>query len=216
MNKDLKDILMIALSSLIIAMALFCLSFHMNYQKEAEAAVVVESVPESDPVTLEPVIPEIIEEEKTVVVNEVQEAIQYEPIQQVFYTPSKYLILWNGQEISEDDYKLLLTTVYCESGNQSFNCQYMTALCILNRVCSPLFPNTVREVAYQKNQFEVTHWKDFENYGWTQQVLQAVTKAMTVNEHPDDMYYFRTHFYFKWAEAYKHDGVVYFSRQKEN
>ncbi len=55
-----------------------------------------------------------------------------------------------------DDETLLAAIIYCESGNQSYTGQVAVGMVIMNRVRSSLFPSTLREVIYQKTQFEPT------------------------------------------------------------
>lgn len=55
-----------------------------------------------------------------------------------------------------DDATLLASIIYCESGNQSYTGQVAVGMVIMNRVNSKLFPNTLKEVVYQKTQFEPT------------------------------------------------------------
>lgn len=50
------------------------------------------------------------------------------------------------------DLELITALIHCESGNQSYAGQVAVGLVVMNRVNSPLFPNTVREVIYQKGQ----------------------------------------------------------------
>lgn len=121
---------------------------------------------------------------------------------------------WGDFYISEDDYKLLLTTTFCESGNQPLETQHMTALVILNRVVAGMGGDTVRDIVYAKNAFSVIHWSNFEDRGWTKQVEQAVELALKENPHPRNMYYFRTKHYHSWAEDYMKSGDVYFSTKK--
>lgn len=52
-----------------------------------------------------------------------------------------------------NDAYLLACLVYSESGNQCYEGQLAVANVVLNRVKSPLFPNTISEVIYQKGQF---------------------------------------------------------------
>lgn len=118
---------------------------------------------------------------------------------------------WGDFYISEDDYKLLLTTTFCESGNQPLETQHMTALVILNRVVAGMGGDTVRDIVYAKNAFSVIHWSNFEDRGWTERVEQAVELALKENPHPRNMYYFRTKHYHSWAEDYMKSGDVYFS-----
>lgn len=117
---------------------------------------------------------------------------------------------WLDIGLTEEDYKLLCTTVYCEAGNQDIDTQYMVALTVLNRLYFWDF-ESIREVIYQKNAYEVTTWKNFENYGWTPQVQEAVEMALLENNHPLTMMYFRTKHYHTFGKEYKKSGDLYFS-----
>lgn len=118
---------------------------------------------------------------------------------------------WSDITISLSDFNLICTTVYCEAGNQSVETQIMTALTILNRLSDENYPDTVREVIYQDSQYTVTGWTGFEQYGWTSSVEQAVTYALEVNEHPRDMFFFRTEHYHKFGHPYMVSDDLYFS-----
>lgn len=52
-----------------------------------------------------------------------------------------------------DDQTLLAAIIYCEAGNQAYAGQVAVGMVIMNRVYSPLFPSTIKEVVYQKTQF---------------------------------------------------------------
>lgn len=115
--------------------------------------------------------------------------------------------------LNKEERELLYRTVYCESGNQSIEAQEMVALTILNRLESDKFPDTLHDVIYQKNQYEVTEWYGFETYGWTEQVEQAVENALIENMHPSDMYYFRNGYYHGFGVPYMQSGDLYFSTE---
>lgn len=121
---------------------------------------------------------------------------------------------WADISLNDEEYRLLCTTVFCEAGNQTVETQTMVALTILNRINSDIFPNTVREVVYQDEQFAVTKWDNFENYGWTESVTTAGKNALTDNEHPDNMYYFRTLHYHTFGTPYIQSEDLYFSTEK--
>lgn len=53
-----------------------------------------------------------------------------------------------------DDETLLAAIIYSEAGNQSYTGKVAVGLVLMNRIYSPLCPNTLREVIYQKQQFE--------------------------------------------------------------
>ena len=120
--------------------------------------------------------------------------------------------VWGNFEITEAEYKLICTTVFCEAGNESLQTQVLVCLTILNRY-SAGYANSIRGVIYSKNAYSVTNWKDFENKGWTAQVEQAVNIALTKNEHPRDMFYFRDNYFHpgSWAKDYIKSDNMYFS-----
>lgn len=54
---------------------------------------------------------------------------------------------------SSDDASLLAALIYCEAGNQSYDGMVAVGAVVMNRVSSPLFPNSISEVIYQSGQF---------------------------------------------------------------
>lgn len=120
---------------------------------------------------------------------------------------------WADIVLDESEMNLLRTTVYCEAGNQDIDTQVMVALTVLNRLNNG-YANDIRGVIYQKGAYAVTKWSNFENRGWTEQVAKAVNIAMGKNEHPLDMYYFRTDYFHGFADDYMKSGDLYFSTQK--
>ncbi|MBQ6815561.1 MAG: cell wall hydrolase [Lachnospiraceae bacterium] len=126
---------------------------------------------------------------------------------------------WESIVLSQDELELLYTTVYCESGNQGYEAQVLTALAILNRLASENYAEDLRGVIYQRNsygtpQFSVIDWPDFENRGWSESVEEAVNYALQVNEHPRDMYYFRASYYHSFGEPYTYIADTYFSTKE--
>ena len=55
------------------------------------------------------------------------------------------------RELNETDYETLLRIVEAEAGGEDENGKLLVANVVLNRVDSPLFPDTVREVVYQQD-----------------------------------------------------------------
>ena len=121
---------------------------------------------------------------------------------------------WADIVLTEDEMNLLYTTVYCEAGNQGHEAQVMVALVILNRLNSDKYPDTLREVIYQPNQFSVTSWPDFESRGWTSSVKDAVDYALIRNDYPRDMYYFRADYYHSFGVPYTYKAETYFSTEE--
>ena len=65
-------------------------------------------------------------------------------------------IVVRTKEVDFDDLYLLARLVESEAGNESYETKMMVASVVMNRVADSRFPNTIREVIYQKGQFEVT------------------------------------------------------------
>ena len=49
--------------------------------------------------------------------------------------------------------KLLAALIYCEAGNQPYEGKVAVGAVVMNRVASGRFPNTIKEVIYQRGQF---------------------------------------------------------------
>ncbi len=125
---------------------------------------------------------------------------------------------WEDIALTETEMELLYTTVYCESGNQGYDAQVLTALAILNRLASDKYADTLEGVIYQRDsrgypQFSVINWPDFESRGWTSSVKEACDYAMQHNEHPRDMYYFRADYYHSFGVPYMAIKDTYFSTE---
>lgn len=60
---------------------------------------------------------------------------------------------------TEEELDLLSRLIYSEGGIESYDTQLKIGSVVMNRVDDPYFPNTIREVIYQKNQFSVTFTK---------------------------------------------------------
>ncbi len=57
------------------------------------------------------------------------------------------------ERYSEEDLILLARLIYAEARGESLEGQIAVGAVVLNRVASPLFPGTIRDVIYQPNQF---------------------------------------------------------------
>ena len=60
---------------------------------------------------------------------------------------------YNTTAQNAEDVKLLAQLIHHEAGNQGVNGMIAVGEVVMNRVKSPLFPNTLKEVIYQKGQF---------------------------------------------------------------
>lgn len=178
-----ERVVFLGIVSVMVATAIICKAI------EPEQEIQIEEV-NADPVPVEVEVKEV------------------EVVEQASTEETSYRITLNKEEKD-----LLCRTVYCEAGNQSIETQEMVALTILNRLESDKFPDTLHDVIYQKNQYEVTTWSGFENYGWTEQVEQAVENALIENRHSLDMYYFRNGYYHSFGVQYMQSGDLYFNTE---
>jgi len=66
-----------------------------------------------------------------------------------------------GGDGGDEDWDLLSRIIYCEAGNQGDDGMVAVGEVVMNRVNSPLFPNTIHDVAYAPNQFaSKSRWYD--------------------------------------------------------
>ena len=61
-----------------------------------------------------------------------------------------------SRTVSDYERRIMAQVVYAEAGNQDLTGKRLVAACILNRVDSGLWPNTIEGVIFQPNQF--TTW----------------------------------------------------------
>lgn len=106
---------------------------------------------ESDPVIIETKIPEInlasaddIEEK----FNEIEEATKEEPEQEADPEEKKEVI-----ELTYEEAQLLMKIAQAEAGNQGEEGMWLVMSVVINRKNDEAFPDTIKEVAYQKNCF---------------------------------------------------------------
>ena len=57
---------------------------------------------------------------------------------------------------TNEDYVLLAKLIYRETGNQGWDCMVACGSVVMNRVKSSRYPNTIKEVIFQKGQYSVT------------------------------------------------------------
>lgn len=123
--------------------------------------------------------------------------------------------LWHGtdRKLSEYEWDIMGQVIMAEARGESFEVQYGIACTILNRVDSPLFPNTVAGVIYQTEPVQFHGAWDSQEYEVTDSVWEAVQAALIRNELPEDVYYFTSEGWLPGTEPWKRIGDVWFSRQ---
>ena len=91
-------------------------------------------------------------------------------------------VLYSDLALDADDEFLLAVIIYCEAGNQSYEGKVAVGNVVLNRVASPRFPNTIREVIYAPGQFSPVgmgwYEKELAKGTVNESCLQAARDAM--------------------------------------
>lgn len=73
--------------------------------------------------------------------------INYDEVVQVFNRGQKKLY------VTQDDINLMAKLIYAESRGEPFDGKIAVASVVLNRVLSPQFPNSIKDVIFQPNAF---------------------------------------------------------------
>lgn len=88
--------------------------------------------------------------------NTVEEPIEPTPVSPTEETVAEITSVYS---YTEEELDLLARLIYSEGGIESYDTQLKIGSVVMNRVDDSYFPNTIREVIYQKNQFSVTFTK---------------------------------------------------------
>ena len=92
------------------------------------------------------IIPDEVEEPKNDLVEPVNDYVEFEEVK-------TEEVKYNG--ITQQEYDMLVLTVYLEAGNQTLDCKKAVASVVSNRVNHSDFPSTVYSVLTQENQFTI-------------------------------------------------------------
>lgn len=109
-------------------------------------------------------------------------------------------------EVTQEDIDLMARVVMSESSILPSDAKQAIAQTIVNRVKSDKFPNTVKEVVYQENQYSTAD-NGTPNYD----CYFAVESALLYTGFPEDMYYFRADKPHDFAYFYCKIGNTYFN-----
>ena len=103
---------------------------------------------------------------------------------------------FNGHELGYNDYNVLLKIVEAEAGGEDLTGKMLVANVILNRVKNDRFPNTVKEVVYQKTngsaQFSPTVDGRINTVSISQETLEAVERVLNGEDYSNGALYFRS------------------------
>lgn len=129
----------------------------------------------------------------------------------------EYNMLNPQTTMSEEDFVILSKLVMAEAENQTPDAQYYVACVVLNRIKSPLFPNTMQEVVYQKGQFTCIwngRYNSIDLSTTPDDFYHNVERALIYNELPSDVLYFTSDHYLAGTIPYMEVDDMNFSRQK--
>ncbi len=91
-----------------------------------------------------------VERAKTACVNGTSDATAYKA-KAATSSRRNVSAIYSTQDVSTET--LLAALIYCEAGNQPYAGQVGVGAVVMNRVASGRFPNSIREVIYQRGQF---------------------------------------------------------------
>ena len=116
-------------------------------------------------------------------------------------------------EFEMDSIELMARCVEAEAGNQSILGKRLVVDTILNRVNSPIFPATVKEVIYQPGQFSVAHNGQIDRVTPTAETYNAIALEF-ISRVSEEVIYFQPGGYPAYGEAWERVGDHYFSTMK--
>lgn len=121
---------------------------------------------------------------------------------------------------TEEEILLLCQCVWTEDRGGTYEGKRAVAECILNRVESPYFPDTIKEVILAPNQFEGS--ANYSQLEFDEEILRAVNDALYKEDmYPDNMLFFKAKSYWQNAKYgeyidYKNIDGNYFSLYEIN
>lgn len=142
--------LMLVLSAVIF----FVVSIEVISIETHSPEVIMECRPvtteEPTEVVTEPILIEEVSSEPIAVIESTEaEVIEVETISEATEFVSYY-------SYTEEELDLLARLIYSEAGSESYDTKLKVGSVVMNRVEDSNFPNTIRDVIYQKGQFSVT------------------------------------------------------------
>lgn len=93
-------------------------------------------------------------------------------------------------QYSEDDYQVLLKIVQAEAGICDEKGKILVANVVLNRVKSSAFPDTIREVVYQRSQFSPVSNGSINTCKVTEETIDCVNRALNGEDYSEGALYF--------------------------
>lgn len=116
---------------------------------------------------------------------------------------------------SQEDYQILLRIVQAEAGICDDTGKVLVANVILNRVRDEEFPDTIKEVVYQKSQFSPVSNGTINTCKVTQQTVDCVNRALMGEDYSQGALYFMNRRGARSGAADWFDGRLTFLFQHE-
>ena len=124
-------------------------------------------------------------------------------------------------QLSDSDYDCLLKIVESEAGICDQKGKILVANVVLNRMSSSHFPDTVKEVVYQKNQFSPVENGSIDQVSVTEETRQAVSLALSGTDYSQGALFFAARRLagednMKWFDRslhylFEHDGHEFYT-----
>lgn len=110
---------------------------------------------------------------------------------------------------NQADIDLLYRLVEAEAGGESIRGRIAVANVVLNRIKSDKYPNTMGEVIYQRNQFEVVNIGTINTKTPSEGTVEAVNRALNGEKVvPDNVVMFWATYLDKGHEIWQHANIV--------
>ena len=113
--------------------------------------------------------------------------------------------------LTAEEVLLMQKVVSAESRGESQEAQYTVACVILNRMESPIFPDSLEEVVRQSGQFTCVGNGVINNVPITESVEQAVARALDNNTVDENVLWFRSAHYHSFHNQAFRIGELFFS-----
>ena len=114
-------------------------------------------------------------------------------------------------EPTEEEVEIMARVVMSEASILPIEAKEAIAQVIINRVLSGDFPDSIKEVIEQKNQFSTA-----DNGEPTEDCYTAVEAACKYGPFPVDLLFFRAGYYHPWGYPYMKIGNTYFTTAEKN
>lgn len=107
------------------------------------------------------------------------------------YEPTQYIDEVDSESEKYGNLDILTQLVHAEAGNQDLLGKRLVVDTVLNRVESPLFPDTIEEVIFQPGQFTCVCNGSFNRAAWHITSEDYIAVRMELDEkHNDNVLYF--------------------------